>query len=66
MMITTMPDNLVNYELLFVLLSNINWIDTMRIKNEGTKIMNVRLIVLPLIKSSMMSYHLIQSSMFGK
>ena len=43
MMITTMSDNVVNYELLFALLSNINWIDTMRIKHEGTQIMNVRL-----------------------
>ena len=38
MMITTMPDNLVNYELLFVLLSNINWIDTMRIKTRDVLI----------------------------
>ena len=34
--------NLVNYEFLFVLLSNINWIDMVRIKYEGTQIMNVR------------------------
>ena len=42
-MITTMSDNLFNDELLFVLLSNINRIDTMRIKYERTQIMNVRL-----------------------
>ena len=42
-MITTMSDNFFDDELLFGLLSNINWIDTMRIKHEGTQIMNVRL-----------------------
>ena len=54
MMITTMSDDLVNYELLFVLLSNINWIDTMRIKTKGRRLWMCVLIVLPLIKSSMM------------
>ena len=39
-MITTMSDNFFDDELLFVLLSNINWIDTMRIKHEGTQIMS--------------------------
>ena len=70
--ITMMSDNLVNYELLFVLLSNINWIDTMRIKYEGTQIMNVRLDRLASdqifndVYRLLMSYHLIRSSMFGK
>ena len=72
MMITTMSDNLFDHELLFVLLSNINWIDTMRIKHERMQIMNVRFDLLASnqvfndVYRLFMSYHLIRSSMFGK